>query len=638
MKKMLSLTAGAAVFAAATAAQAQIDVVFKIDESGSMMSAINGVKANVKTIYTALPTGSHVGLVGYGTGSHCGGSNQIPHIHTPLTTDQNVFYNAVDDMVASGNLEQGYRVVYESATDTIAAAWNGSTCVSSPKPSLGFTGAPYCNILITDETPNQGGRTQQEAIDAMKARNGIFFGIIPTNLFTETKKLADDTGGKLFDLTQFLSDPQPVIQAVLEACVWATSLKAGDGLGGKCLPLSSKEITYTLDYGNPSKGSILDVQISHTGGTSGGSPWNTNVGTLAAGAAGSTTATVPTGQLVKGIKFFNEFTMTSTTPGVGKAVAKVETEVCQNTPPVAQCKDTQAILGADGSVTISPAAIDNGSFDPDLGDHVALSISKSAFTCSDIGVANYVSLTAIDDSRESDSCSAKVTTVDNLAPVVKTKNIAVQLDTSGKVSISAPDVDGGSTDNCCIASRSISKSSFTCADIGQQAVTLTVTDCNGNSSSATATVTVVDTLAPTNVQVNAPATISPPDAPVSFKATATDNCSAAVKITDYSCYKVKKDGSQQSKMESCVVNVSGDTLTIANSGGVGDNIVWTVLATDQSGNTATAKGSVLVANPSNARGKGNNGVGNGQDPQPPGNPPINDGAGSSPGNPGNKKK
>jgi hypothetical protein len=32
---------------------------------------------------------------------------------------------------------------------------------------------------------------------------------------------------------------------------------------------------------------------------------------------------------------------------------------------------------------------------------------------------------------------------------------------------------------------------------------------------------------------------------------------------------------------------------------------------------------------------GNNGLGNGQDPQPPGNPPINDGPGTSPGNGGN---
>jgi hypothetical protein len=34
--------------------------------------------------------------------------------------------------------------------------------------------------------------------------------------------------------------------------------------------------------------------------------------------------------------------------------------------------------------------------------------------------------------------------------------------------------------------------------------------------------------------------------------------------------------------------------------------------------------------------KGNNGVGNGIDPQPPGNPPVNDGPGTGPGNPGNR--
>jgi len=33
---------------------------------------------------------------------------------------------------------------------------------------------------------------------------------------------------------------------------------------------------------------------------------------------------------------------------------------------------------------------------------------------------------------------------------------------------------------------------------------------------------------------------------------------------------------------------------------------------------------------------GNNGVGNGEDPQPPGNPPINDGVGTGKGDPGNK--
>jgi hypothetical protein len=40
--------------------------------------------------------------------------------------------------------------------------------------------------------------------------------------------------------------------------------------------------------------------------------------------------------------------------------------------------------------------------------------------------------------------------------------------------------------------------------------------------------------------------------------------------------------------------------------------------------------------PARDRPKGNNGVGNGVDPQPPGNPPINDGPGTGPGNPGNR--
>jgi hypothetical protein len=37
-----------------------------------------------------------------------------------------------------------------------------------------------------------------------------------------------------------------------------------------------------------------------------------------------------------------------------------------------------------------------------------------------------------------------------------------------------------------------------------------------------------------------------------------------------------------------------------------------------------------------SRTRGNNGVGNGLDPQPPGNPPVNDGPGTGPGNPGNR--
>jgi hypothetical protein len=198
------------------------------------------------------------------------------------------------------------------------------------------------------------------------------------------------------------------------------------------------------------------------------------------------------------LKLTVEFTRSSTAQDGGEindSPILYDIAVNSNTPPVAQCKDIQVSLDANGNATISPADVDNGSYDPD-GDPVSLSISKSTFTCADVGVQNFITLTATDNRGESDSCAAEVTTVDDLPPVVKTKDISILLDETTKTAvIDADAVDDGSTDNCCIASRSISKSEFTYADLTNrfrppQTVTLTVTDCNGNSSSAIAAVTV----------------------------------------------------------------------------------------------------------------------------------------------------
>jgi hypothetical protein len=50
---------------------------------------------------------------------------------------------------------------------------------------------------------------------------------------------------------------------------------------------------------------------------------------------------------------------------------------------------------------------------------------------------------------------------------------------------------------------------------------------------------------------------------------------------------------------------------------------------------STSMSSPAIARSTGGNPKGNNGVGNGPDPQPPGNPKINDGPGTTPGNPGN---
>ena len=52
----------------------------------------------------------------------------------------------------------------------------------------------------------------------------------------------------------------------------------------------------------------------------------------------------------------------------------------------------------------------------------------------------------------------------------------------------------------------------------------------------------------------------------------------------------------------------------------------------------TLKAVSSFAGTGSGRPKGNNGVGNGEDPQPPGNPPVNDGPGTGPGSPGRRKR
>jgi hypothetical protein len=64
-------------------------------------------------------------------------------------------------------------------------------------------------------------------------------------------------------------------------------------------------------------------------------------------------------------------------------------------------------------------------------------------------------------------------------------DLTVSLDNNGQGSITVQDVDGGSNDACGILSTSIDDSTFNCADVGLNIVTLTVTDVNNNVSTCT---------------------------------------------------------------------------------------------------------------------------------------------------------
>jgi hypothetical protein len=164
--------------------------------------------------------------------------------------------------------------------------------------------------------------------------------------------------------------------------------------------------------------------------------------------------------------------------------------------PVAVCKDITVQLDATGNYTLSAGEIDNGSTD-NCEPTVNLSIPPTSFDCSDIGSSTIVTLTATDSDGNFGTCTASVSVEDVTPPTVITQNISVNLSASGTVTITPDEVDGGTLDACDPApGLALDVTTFTCADLGDNTVTLTATDQYGNAGSATATVTVNDVTAP----------------------------------------------------------------------------------------------------------------------------------------------
>ena len=154
-------------------------------------------------------------------------------------------------------------------------------------------------------------------------------------------------------------------------------------------------------------------------------------------------------------------------------------------------------------------------------------------------------------------------------PTAICQNITLQLDATGNATITAADVDNGSTDNCGIANLTIDITSFDCSDVGPNTVNLTVTDDNGNTNTCTATVTVEDNIAPiitcpADIIVNTCSMI------VTYVVTSSDNCSGEIITqTDLTGY------------------TSGDTFPVGTT-----TLEYTV--TDASGNTAVCTFNVTV--------------------------------------------
>jgi hypothetical protein len=156
-------------------------------------------------------------------------------------------------------------------------------------------------------------------------------------------------------------------------------------------------------------------------------------------------------------------------------------------------------------------------------------------------------------------------------PTVICQNITVNLDATGNASITAGMINNGSNDFCGIASISVAPSTFTCANVGPNIVTLTVTDNSGNVATCNATVTVVDNIQPVancnNITVYLNAAGNATVTGTMINNGSSDACGIAT------------------------LNASPSAFTCAN---VGTNPV-TLTVTDVNGNTSTCTSTVTVA-------------------------------------------
>ncbi len=198
-----------------------VDIVFQIDESESMGAYLSNVVNNVAFMFRQLATATsgsfRVGLVGYG-GLNNGlvgyrSDNNAPRRLSVLTSNEESFLLALKQLQTNGLEEPGYDAIYETATETL------------PEGPLGINGL-FCSILIGNEGPSGGTKSQGDAITAMNSAQGVQFVIVtdPTN--SDYTAVATATGGKSYDITNFTtqSEAQQVLNDVLAVFISAPSM------------------------------------------------------------------------------------------------------------------------------------------------------------------------------------------------------------------------------------------------------------------------------------------------------------------------------------------------------------------------------------------------------------------------------
>ncbi|MBK9271272.1 MAG: hypothetical protein IPM48_06715 [Saprospiraceae bacterium] len=202
---------------------------------------------------------------------------------------------------------------------------------------------------------------------------------------------------------------------------------------------------------------------------------------------------------------------------------------------LAKCKNKKLHLDSLGKAELQLSDIDDGSGGGCLP--FTLTYDRSRFDCLDT-MLTIVQLIATDTDGNTSACTAQVTVVDTIQPEVKCQDAAISLDGNGRGSLLVQEVLTGQWDNCKIAKIELSKSNFTCSDIGSRSVQLTATDAFGNPGNCQLQVEVLDEIPPIarcrNIELLILNPTGPPTKvrPEQVDAGSTDNCRIANRLLE----------------------------------------------------------------------------------------------------------
>ncbi|MCU0987481.1 MAG: VWA domain-containing protein [Acetobacteraceae bacterium] len=199
------------------------DIVFVVDESGSMGSVQANLRNNIGQFANILSAGgvdATYALVGYGN------SQVLPRLITDFTNPA-AFATAAQGLQISGGTEPGY--------SAIAFALNG---INAQATTLSFRSNSLKNIIILTDEPSNGDRCDTgrplcsggapgaggtaftaPIVDALLKSNDALLNAVlsGTSTINSFGTLATDNGGQVFNLSSFGSSNPTVVQTFVDA-------------------------------------------------------------------------------------------------------------------------------------------------------------------------------------------------------------------------------------------------------------------------------------------------------------------------------------------------------------------------------------------------------------------------------------